>query len=101
MPHRLNFRKPLAFCLASLLLPLPAPAQDLAQWRGGWMADVAGVRDVLYLVLRDGKVDSSGLHFSLYRSVDSKAPTIEKVDAVLAQGELQLTVNKAGAAPVK
>ena len=31
-------------------------SQSAADWRGAWVADVGGVRHVLYLVLRDGQL---------------------------------------------
>lgn len=121
MQDRYKFRHRLAVGLV-VLLPLLSSmllAQDAGQWRGGWTADVDGVRQVLYLVLRDGKVsgfhcrdcynpdqlafvddgtlDAKGLHFSLYRAVGSQPPSIEKVDAVLAQGELQVTLRRSAA----
>ncbi len=113
-----RFRRGLALILLGLLPMLfsPVRAQDVAQWRGGWMADVAGVRHVLYLVLRDGKVsgfhcadcydpdqlafiddgvlDAKGLHFKLYHSAANQAPYIEQVDALLDKGELKLALRK-------
>jgi hypothetical protein len=124
MQDRFNFRQSLAIGLLGMVPLLSSPlllAQELAQWRGGWIADVAGVRHVLYLVLRDGRIsgfhcadcydpdhlafvddgtlDAKGLHFSLYHSVGGKQASVEKVDATLANGELQLTSKKSDAKP--
>ncbi len=124
MQDRFNFRRSLAIGLIGLA-PLWSSmllAQDTAAWRGGWTADVAGVRHVLYLVLHDGKIsgfhcadcydpdhlafvddgtlDGKGLHFRLYHSGTDYKPYLEQVDASLDHNELQLTLNKPGAAAV-
>lgn len=103
--------------LAVLLLCSAAlRAQDAASWRGAWIADVGGERHVLYLVLRDGTVsgmhcfdcanpdnlafvddgslDADGLDYSLYHSSSTGAAYVERVDAQLVNGELQLTLKK-------
>jgi len=124
MQDRFNFRRSLAIGLIGLvpLLSSSLQAQDTAAWRGGWATDVAGVRQVLYLVLRDGKIsgfhcadcynpdhlafvddgmlDAKGLHFRLYHAGNDFKPYFEHVDAVLDHNELQLTLHKAGAAAV-
>ena len=124
MLDRFDFRRSLAIGLIGMapLWSSMLQAQDTAPWRGGWIADEAGVRHVLYLVLRDSKVsgtycvdcydpdqlafvddgslDAKGLHFSVYHS-DSKGKSfVEKADAVLKQGELQLTLHKLQSAPL-
>jgi hypothetical protein len=95
-----------------------ARAQDAAAYRGAWIADDAGARHVLYLVVRDGKVsgthcfdcydpdnlafvddgrlDAGGLHFNLYHSSAAETAYVERVDARLVNGELQLTLSKPG-----
>ena len=117
-----NFRLTIRILCLSLFLPSMLQAQTAEQWRGGWMADVAGVRHVLYLVLRDDKVsgfhcadcydsdrlafvddavlDASGLHFRLYHSGNGQKSYVEKVDASLDREELQLTLSKPQSAPV-
>jgi hypothetical protein len=104
------------FCL--LLSPLPLFAQAVAQLRGAWIADLDGVRHVLYLVLRDetisgfhcfdcydpaklafvddGALDAGGLHFNLYHYPDNATAHIERVDARLDNGQLVLTLTKPG-----
>lgn len=106
--------------LGFLLAPTALLAQDLAAWRGAWIADVDGQPHVLYLVLRDGAVsgmhcfdcanpdnlafvddgsfDAEGLHYSLYHSSSTGAAYVELVDAQLANGELKLTLQKPGSA---
>jgi hypothetical protein len=107
------------FMLAVLPLSSPLLAQDADAWRGAWIADVAGERHVLYLVLRDGNIsgthcfdcanpdnlafvddgtlDGDGLHYSLYHA-NAGGAWVEAVDARLANGELQLSVKKPGSA---
>ncbi len=124
MQERFNFRHSMVISLIAMSSMLSATllAQDTKPWRGGWQADVAGLRHVLYLVLRDGKVsgtycadchdqdqlafvddgtlDANGLHFSLYHADSKRAPYVEKVEARLDKGELHLTLQQAGAAAV-
>ncbi len=102
------------FALGVLLSPLTLLAQDVAAWRGAWIADVAGERYVLYLVLRDDKVsgtwchdcanpdrlafvddgtlDAEGLHYNLYFSSADGAYSTVPVDARFDAGELRVTL---------
>lgn len=113
--------------LATLCLALAAHqgvAQTVEQLRGGWSADLDGVRHVFYLVLRndtvsgvyctdcsnpdtlafidDGNLDESGLHFRLYHSPRGSEPgaepVVETVDAALQGAELSLVRTRPGAA---
>jgi hypothetical protein len=117
MAHRICRRLLLA---ALLLCSAALRAQDPAEWRGAWIADAAGERHVLYLVLRggvvsgmhcfdcanpdnlafvdDGSLAASGLHYNLYHSSSAGAAYVERVDAQLANGELRLTLQKPGSA---
>lgn len=103
-------------CCATLLLSgaaALAAAPAIEDYRGGWIADSNGVRHIYYLVLRnnqvsgvyctdcrnpdnlafvdDGTLDAKGLHFLLYHNPGKSPAYQEQVDAVLANGELQVT----------
>lgn len=104
------------FLLCIALCSWSLRAQDLAAWRGAWIADADGEWHVLYLVLRDGAVsgmhcfdcanpdnlafvddgsfDDQGLHYNLYHSSSTGAASVERVDAQLVNGELHLARKK-------
>ncbi len=103
--------------LGFLISPLALHAQDLAAWRGAWIADVDGKRAVMYLVLRDGKVsgtyctdctnpdflafvddgvlDASGLRFKLYFD-NGESAWNSPAAAELTDAGLHLTVDMPG-----
>lgn len=102
------------FLLCLALCAWPLQAQDLAAWRGAWIADVEDARYVLYLVLRnnavsgtfchdcadpdrlalvdDGALDASGLHFNAYFSASDGSHSIVPVDAQLDADALRVTL---------
>lgn len=95
-----------------------ARAQDAAAIRGGWLADVDGVRHVLYLVARDntitgvyctqcevpgnlafvqdGRLGDNGVRFALQHVPDNSAPVRDTVVGTLVGGDLQLTITRPG-----
>ena len=88
-------------------------SQPVADWRGAWVADVGGVRHVLYLVLRDGQlggtyctecndpanlafVDDGSLNadllqFTLYHTSANGTQTMTAAAARIADKTLALT----------
>jgi hypothetical protein len=109
---RAAFKRLFLLCVA--LYAGSLHAQDLAAWRGAWIADIDDARYVLYLVLRDGKVsgtfchdcanpdrlafvddgaiDAAGLHYNLYFSSSDGSHSIVPVDAQLEAAALRVTL---------
>jgi hypothetical protein len=99
-----------------------AHAQNLADWRGGWIADLDGVRHIYYIVLRnnqvtgvyctdctnpnnlafidDGKLSANSLNFSLYHYPATGAAYVETVTGTLQAEQLTLVRARSGAAPI-
>lgn len=107
--------------LATLVLALApaAQAQEAAAVRGGWLADVNGVRHILYLVARngtlsgvyctrcdapdnlafvqDGALGGGRVRFALQHQPDGARAFRETVEGSLVNGELELTIRRPGA----
>ena len=105
--------------LLTLVVSPSAYAQDVAALRGGWMADVDGVRHVLYLVARnntlagvyctqcdvpanlafvqDGRLVDREVRFAVQYVPDAAAPFRETAVGTLVDGDLQLTFRRPGA----
>jgi hypothetical protein len=101
------------FAALVLAVSFQVKAQSADDYRGGWMADIAGERHIFYIVLRndtvsgiqcfdcadpanlafidDGSLDSNGLAFTLYHYPQDASPWQEQVSAVLANGQLLVT----------
>jgi hypothetical protein len=96
-----------------------AQAQDAAAVRGGWLADVDGVRHILYLIARDGTLSgvyctrcdapdnlafvhdgalgTTTVRFSLQYEPDGARAFRETVEGALVNGRLELNFRRAGA----
>lgn len=105
--------------LLALAFAPGAQAQDAAAVRGGWLADVNGVRHILYLVARDntlsgvyctrcdepdnlafvqdGALGGGKVRFALQYQPDSGRALRETVEGSLVNGELELRFRRQGA----
>jgi hypothetical protein len=115
-----RWRCSIALLAALVLAPAPpALAQDAAAVRGGWLADVNGVRHILYLVARnetlsgvyctrcdepgnlafvqDGALGGGTVRFALQHQPDGARAFRETVQGSLVNGELELTFTRTGA----
>lgn len=104
--------------LASLIFSLPLTAQEADDIRGGWMADVDGIRHIYLLVVRgktvsgiyctdcsnplnlafvdDGVLDESGLRFNIYHDSGNGQVNVDKVRAELINGDLHISRHPLG-----
>jgi hypothetical protein len=104
--------------LLTLAFPARGQAQDPTAVRGGWLADVDGVRHILYLVARndtltgvyctrcdapdtlafvqDGTLGAGAVRFTLQHQPDGAPAFREAVEGSLVEGALQLTFRRAG-----
>jgi hypothetical protein len=104
--------------VVTTLLASPVRAQDADAVRGGWMADVAGVRHVYMLTVRDtivtgtyctkcsnvddlafiqdGKLEAGGVRFTVHNP--GPVAYTDAVTARLANGELRITRQRKGSA---
>jgi hypothetical protein len=111
------YLRPLLVTLMVFMSP-SAYAQDVAAIRGGWVADVEGVRHVLYLVARndtltgvyctqcdvpaslafvqEGRLANSEVRFAVQYVPDAAAPFRENVVGTLVGGDLQLVFRRQG-----